>query len=606
MNNLFACDIETTGLDSFSDNILGIGVYSPDAQYYFEDVQDFGDWVRDRDCRLIFHNGSFDINFLRRAGLDIRHLFTYDTKSIATTLCPRPRQATGQKSRYGLENLNLVLLGGAEYKLDRTDMTQYSTQEVRDYCLEDCKLTYELFQYLKENVPSWTFVESWIMPATRLLADVEYNGLRVDVDGLTGFRGRVEDAKARANDELLETTAEARAAYRGIKQKELREKYRKMCDAALVKSKNPAKTAARYDKLFNTAMSKADFSFNFSSPTQLTWMLRDYYGLDITRSYDGKESTGEDVLVGLDHPAIKSLLKYRETSKLLTQSIPNLLDNIATDGNIHARFNIGGARTGRLSVQSPNLQQVPRGEIRQYIVARPGHLLCTVDYSQIEVRLMAEAAQETELINAFKDGLDPYSVIAKKLFKLDEDVRVIKTERPDYRNAAKTVGLSILYGTGANKLKDTVKRMLNLDLNRTECIQYIKDYRNSLPNITAFKEALEYELANQKVFYNLVGRPFIIEDNNDLYMKAFNTFIQGSASDLVIHAQAVHVAPYLKDAVYRSFIHDECIIELPEDTAQEQIDRVIIPGMTRAVTDEFKFKTPLAVEYELAREWSKP
>jgi DNA polymerase-1 len=342
---------------------------------------------------------------------------------------------------------------------------------------------------------------------------------------------------------------------------------------------------------------------------QLIWLLKDYYGLSI-KNRDDEDSTAEAILRQNSHPVCQKLCDYRETEKLVSTCIPALTENLSPDQFVHTHYHIGGTRTGRLSSSNPNLQQIPRGRIRSFIQSSSeSRTLVTIDYSQIEVRLIAEAAKEEELIHAFKEGIDPYSVIAQKLLKVDCPVREIKERFKKERDVAKTAGLSILYGTGAAKLQEVLNKELNKNYKLAECKAFIEDYRKSLPAVSQFKIRLERDLANQKVYYNMLGRPFIIEDNDSLYMKSLNTLIQGSASDLVIHS-ALKVKKALDALSVPNnccmLIHDEQVWQLPSDEAELLTQEVIIPAMTTEIEKELGFVVPLKVEYAINKEWAKP
>lgn len=608
MENLYALDIETTGLSRFKDRILGIGVFSPNYQHYFSSVSDFTTWFKSLAVKpsFVMHNGSFDTGFIKHGGIDISDYWSYDTRSIASILSPRPEQL-------GLEHLAEKLLGQAPYKLDRKRMEDYSADEIRDYCLKDCELTYKLFTHLqsKLNNKAWQFVESWLMPATKFCAVMEYDGVHVDQSGLERYS---EETTKRRDEILLQLRDKAALAvsyYHEKQVKEVSKIYKELYEKAKEKAKDKEKCLRRYALLESAAVSRLE-PFNWNSSTQLKWLFKEYYGLSIWNDREEKESTNEAQLKLLseDNEVAKVLLDYRETEKLVSTCIPALLENIQEDGHVHTHYHIGGTRTGRLSSSGPNLQQIPRGPIRSYVRASSqSRVLVTIDYSQIEVRIIAEVAKETELINAFKEGIDPYSVIAKKLLKINAPVKEIRTLFKKERDVSKTAGLSILYGTGAYKLQEVFKKDLGRDLSIQECKKFIEDYRNSLPGVKHFKESLERSLANNKIYYNLLGRPFTIEDNTDLYMKSLNTLVQGSASDLVMFS-ALKVKKAL-DALAvpnncRLLIHDEQVWELPIDEAEVLVKDVIIPAMTTEIERELGLTVPLAVEYTIDRQWSKP
>ena len=610
---IYALDIETTGLDRFKDKIIGIGVYNPDGHYFFVEPSDFIAWFDSFVSKPTFitHNGSFDFGFIKHhIGLDLSGYWHADTRAIASILIPRP-------DKLGLEFLAEKYLGQAPYKLDRTKMSSYSPDEIRDYCLKDCELTYKLWVYLKEYTDQ-RFVETWIMPAVKFCSDMEYGGVYVNKEGLEAYQKEQVAKRDQILVELKERAKQAIIAYHEIQVTEIRKVYKEMYEKAKekIKESKPFERFAketsllrRYAKLESSAILRLE-PFNWNSPKQLTWLLKDYYSLDV-EDRDGKDSTSEAVLRSLDHPVSKILCDYRETEKLVSTCIPALLENIKDDGFVHTHYHIGGTRTGRLSSSGPNLQQIPRGPIRSYVRHAHGSstVLGTIDYGQIEVRIIAELSKEKELINAFKQDIDPYSVIASKLLNIPGPIERIKKDYKKERDVSKTAGLSILYGTGARKLQEVLKKELNRSHTVEECKRFIEDYRNSFPQLKEFKLSLERRLSNAKVYKNLLGRPFIIESNEDVYMKALNTLVQGSASDLVLHS-AIKVQQKLRQlavpAKCRLLIHDEQVWELPEDEADLLLSEVIVPAMTTEIERELGLTVPLKVEYTISREWEKP
>lgn len=612
---LFSIDIETTGLDAFSDRILCIGVYSPETGYlYFPDVLSFVKWNRS-EHRYIAHRGSFDFNFLHRHGCHISQQFTWDTRSLSSILIPAPAQAPGQKTTYGLENLYISLLGGRSYKLARGNMEAYTADEIRDYNAQDCRITYDLFTYLLDHLDekAWAFAENWLMPVTRLCSEIEFDGIFIDSEGLSKYKLEIDNKKTEVLAKLLEMTAEARRHWKELKERELDKHYAEMATKAIEKAKpeKKEKTQQRYMGLLSNAKEKLE-DFNFNSSVQLQWLLRDFYNLDIYNKRTEKESTDEATLSNLEDqsPVCKVLKAYRELEKLISTCIPALLDNIKPDGCVHSSYHIGGTRTGRLSSSNPNLQQIPRGAIRSFIRGQPDTSLVTIDYAQIEVRIIAEVAKEKPLIEAFHKGVDPYGLIACNLFNLDCPANEVKEKFKKHRDVAKTAGLSILYGTGPSKLQEVLKKDLALQLSIAECKAFIENYRNSMPGVQQLRRTLDRKLANGHTFYNLLGRPFYIENNEDIYMTGLNTLVQGSASDLVLWSQTEFVIPELKklgvDFKHRMLIHDEVVIELPTEYASDIAKYVIVPAMTTEVEKALSLEVPLTVEYNVGKVWEKP
>lgn len=498
------------------------------------------------------------------------------------------------------------LCGGKSYKVDRTRIGDLSPQQVRDYNERDCRATWELFNVLVDRLTDkdFKFVEDWIMPATRFCTEMEFNGVYIDKEALVQYKTAVEKDRESALTELTELTINPRSAWHEIQLKELKEAYREMAQKAIVKARDKEKTKARYGALEARARQRLE-PFNFNSSQQLKWLLKDFYGLDILNKRSKKETTDEAML--RQHEAgnvvCRALLKYRELDKLSGTCIPAIHDNIDHDRRVHPSFHVGGTRTGRLSSSGPNFQQIPKGPLRSTIVAQTGYKLLTMDYAQIEPRILAHLAQEQKLLSSFKDGVDFYSVIASELLRVPGPIQTIKERFPKERNVCKTAGLSILYGTGAAKLQEVLQKELGLNYSINKCKSFIWDYRESFAAINTYKIRLEKQAENGRVLYNLMGRPFSIESNEDLYMKTLNTMVQGSASDLVIRA-AVEIQkrfPFLKQIL---LVHDEMVFEIPEGDCHQidAIERVATVEMEKLLG----LTVPLKIEYNIAREWSKP
>ena len=142
-----------------------------------------------------------------------------------------------------------------------------------------------------------------------------------------------------------------------------------------------------------------------------------------------------------------------------------------------------------------------------------------------------------------------------------------------------------------------------------EAYALVNNFRDRLPFVGEFKHELELALSNRKTQFNLLGRPFSIENNEDLHMKALNTLIQGSASDLVVYSQFALVLPALRRAcipfVHRLLIHDESLIELPESEAEDIVKELIEPLMTDKIMERLAIDVPIKVEYAISKRWQK-
>lgn len=608
---LYALDIETTGLSSFNDEILCIGVWNPKDFQVFKTLEDFKQWmIAKSEPHFICHNGSFDINFLNRKGLDIQKSWAYDTRSIASILCPRPDIKQGQSHALALENLIQVYLNEVPYKLDRTKMSSYSFDEVSAYNLKDCELTYRLFNKFNELIFQQSghkgiqFISKWLMPATKLCAELEYNGIEVDKEGLQIFLQTAISYRDNYLNKLNQLTKDAQKKQQQLAREELEKLYATM--EAKIKSRTE-KTKARYQALKEKAFLKIE-PFNWNSPKQLLWLFKDYLRLPVYSRRTEKYTTDTAKLRELKHPVAEVLLKYREQEKLISTCIPALLENIENDRAVHARFNIGGTVTGRLSSSNPNLQQVPRDEnFRKHVRAKKGLNFISLDLAQIEPRLISEASKDSVLLNTFINDQDIYSILGVKLFGIDCPVNEFKTRYPKERQCAKTLALACFYGVGAGKFKEQIAKDLGIELGYEEAGRKIKDFLKQFPAIVEFKSRLESSLANRKVSYNLLGRPIYIADNDNL-RNALNVYIQGSASDLLIYAVFNHIKPFLESVGVRYemslLIHDQVVVSVDSDVAGE-LAPYLREELTTKTMKSLGLTVPLKADMLVSKEWRK-
>lgn len=607
MSNIFALDIETSGLNPFTDRILCIGIWSPNESKCFSSLQEFTEWVNVRKPRLVTHAGSFDINFLRRAGCNISDNWFADTRSYCSILVPRPVDSQTGEPSLGLEFLSKVCLNLPDYKLDRTRMADYDWDTLSQYNLEDCRRTYGLFEYClnKFDAEDFDFVESWLMPATKLCAELEYNGMLIDKKGLDEYALLEGGRREVTLHQLNELTKVEREEWYALQIEELSREYREMAIKALVKAKDKKKCENRYRDLFEKAKTKLEH-FNWNSQKQLVWLLGEKYGLDLHSEREDKITTNEAMLRSHEqHPVVSKLLDYRETEKMVTTCIPALRDNIQPDGRVHGRYNIGGTITGRLSSSKPNLQQIPRGPIRGYIIPPEGMKFISSDLGQIEPRLIAHASEDQTLINTFKDGLDIYSVLGSKLFNLPFEG--FKDNYPDHRQCAKTLALACFYGVGANKFKEQLFKDLQIVLNYNEARKQINEFMHQFPAVARFKSRLERSLMNQKKARNLLGRPISIPSNEDL-RKSLNLYIQGSASDLLLRAIFSFINKGLEEAGidYEAcmVIHDQYVVSI-DQTKIEQATEIIKEGMTTKIANDLNLLVPLKTDIIVSERWVK-
>jgi DNA polymerase-1 len=311
--------------------------------------------------------------------------------------------------------------------------------------------------------------------------------------------------------------------------------------------------------------------FNVNSTDQLRSILFEQLELPVLKKTStGKPSTDASVLKKLDHPLVTALLEYRELEKLRSTYVDGYLPLIDPDGRIRTRFNQMAATTGRLSSDSPNLQNIPvRSEsgrtIRRAFVAGEGNEFLVADYSQIELRVLAHMSGDPFLIEAFQEGLDIHTATAARVW--DVATAEVTTEQ---RRTAKMINFGLLYGMEAFGLAD------RLGIGRDEAREHIDAYFSQFHHVKEYMGSVVTQARNQGYTMTLFGRrrylPELKSDNYRIRQMgermALNAPVQGTAAD-IIKAAMIDLDSGLREeklgATLLLQIHDELILEVPED-----------------------------------------
>ncbi|GAA9126061.1 DNA polymerase I [Helicobacter pylori] len=340
--------------------------------------------------------------------------------------------------------------------------------------------------------------------------------------------------------------------------------------------------------------------FNLNSPKQLSEILYEKLELPQNKSHSTDEKS---LLKILDkHPSIALILEYRELNKLFNTYTTPLLRLKDKDDKIHTTFIQTGTATGRLSSHSPNLQNIPvrspKGLLirKGFIASSKEYCLLGVDYSQIELRLLAHFSQDKDLMDAFLKGRDIHLETSKALF--GEDLAKEK------RSIAKSINFGLVYGMGSKKLSET----LNIPLN--EAKSYIEAYFKRFPNIKDYLNRMKEEILKTSKAFTLLGRYRVFDFNgaND-YIKSnylregVNAIFQGSASDLLKLGMLKVSERFKNNPSVRLLlqVHDELIFEIEEKNAlelQQEIQRIL--------NDEvYPLRVPLETSAFVAKRWNE-
>jgi DNA polymerase-1 len=372
---------------------------------------------------------------------------------------------------------------------------------------------------------------------------------------------------------------------------ELEEEFTKLIDSI----------QAEVDKLTETPI-------NINSPKQVGVLLFEELDLPVIKKTKTGYSTDSEVLEKLDAMELSEIpgliLKYREVGKILStyvKALPQLINE--KTNRIHTNFNQHVAQTGRLSSVNPNLQNIPiRSEngrrVRKGFIAKPGHLLLSADYSQVELRLLAHFSGDETMKSAFNNGEDIHAQTAAEVMGLD-----IKKVSSNERRIAKAVNFGLMYGQSSFGLANAI------GISRKEAKEYITNYFLRFSSVKSYLDTLREECEDKGYSITMDGRKrFLPEINStnrtikaNAERMAINSPIQGTAADIIKKAM-INIDKTLESKSLKSKmllqVHDELIFEVPEDELEE-MKKIVKEGMENVVS----LSVPLSVDMGLGANW---
>ena len=409
-----------------------------------------------------------------------------------------------------------------------------------------------------ESRELWTLYEDVERPLVGVLAEMEHVGVRVDREFLDGMRADLQ----------------------------------KQCD-----------------QLESKIHAHAGEPFVINSVPQLRRVLFEVLELTPVKRTKTGPSTDADSLQKMaatsEHPILADLLKYREVEKLRSTYADALPPLIRADGRIHATFNQIATTTGRISSESPNLQNIPvrtaeGREMRKAFVAEEGCGLLTADYSQIELRILAHLAEDPGLVDAFTRGADVHTITAAKVFGVDE------AKVDDFqRRFAKVVNYGLAYGMEAYGLGQ------RLDIPTDQAREILDSYFESFPNVHAYMERTVVEAKSRGYTTTILGRRRqITELSSDNFRirqmgerMAQNAPVQGSAAD-IFKVAMVRTDVALREGGYATrmilTVHDELVFEVPL-AERDAIEPVVREAMEGAI----ELNVPLVVDMGFGPSWAE-
>ncbi len=345
--------------------------------------------------------------------------------------------------------------------------------------------------------------------------------------------------------------------------------------------------------------------FNINSPKQLGEVLFEHMGLPVVKKTKSGYSTDAETLEKLrEHsPIIEKILEYRTVSKLKSTYIEGLCREIGEDGRLHTSFKQALTQTGRLSSAEPNLQNIPirtpeGRQIRKVFIPEKGKVLIDADYSQIELRLMAQMSGDENMCRAYMTGEDIHTLTASRVFGVDT-----AEVTGEMRKKAKAVNFGIIYGISDFSLAGDIK------VTKKEAARYIESYFEKYPGVKGYLEEVKAKAYEDGFVTTLFGRRrYIPELKSRIYMQrmfgervAMNAPIQGTAADIIKIAMINVDRALEKEGIDGRLIlqvHDELILECSQQHAQRAKELLV-----REMTNSVKFDVPLEVSAEVGDNW---
>jgi DNA polymerase-1 len=365
--------------------------------------------------------------------------------------------------------------------------------------------------------------------------------------------------------------------------------------------------------------------FNIASPKQLSEILFVKLGLKAKgqkKTPGGVLSTKESELLKLidQHEVIPLIVKYRELAKVLSTYIENVIPMVGLDGRLYTRFIQLGTTTGRMSSESPNLQNIPNHtemgkEIRKAFISKEGSSLLSLDYSQIELRIAAIISKDENLIEIFKEGKDIHSSVASSVFGVSMD----KVDK-EMRRRAKAINFGVMYGMGVNALRAQLaldSDGMPIEFKREDAQKFYNDYFEKFSGLAKYLEETKKSAGEKGYTETLFGRrryfegiksklPFIRAAAERM---AINAPIQGTEADIIKLAMVkvdefLNKKDFSKKAKLILQVHDELVYEV-EDSLVNDIWKNIKEIMESCLPSSMSEGVPIVVDASLGKSWGE-
>ncbi len=575
-----ALDTETTATDKMRADLVGIslavdeqeGFYIPvghrtgEPQLPWERVRAaLAPFLADPQVAKVGHNIKYDLVVLARHGLPMSTP-AFDTM-IAEWVRDPASHNLGLKNlawtRLGAEMTDITALIGKGKK--QISMAEVPVAKAAPYAAADAVMTLRLMPLLEADVRErngWRLFREIEMPLVPVLASMEMNGILVDTDFLASMSQELAD-QLHALEEKI---------YQAVGQR-----------------------------------------FNINSTQQLSKILFETLGLeppDRTRkTKSGHYSTSASVLEALrgQHPVVDWVLEHRELAKIKSTYVDALPQQVNPEtGRVHTSYNQTGTVTGRIASSDPNLQNIPvrtpvGRRVRRAFVAPEGHLLLSVDYSQVELRIVAHVSGDEAMIAAFQAGQDIHAATAAAIYGVP-----LEAVTPQMRRHAKAINFGLIYGMSPFGLTRTT------DLTLAEAENFVEAYFKRFPGVKRYIDETRRKAAEQGYVETLLGRRRYFPElqkpaNRNARLRAereaINAPIQGTAADIMKLAM-LRVAGRLEadrlPAKMLLQVHDELMLEAPEAALP-----VVLAAVQEEMEQAYRLAVPLATDAKVGKNWDE-
>ncbi len=555
-HSAFCFDTETTSLETRDAVLVGIAFATDKGEAWYVPCNEnpgvvighFKEVLENPSTTKIGQNLKYDIQVLRNYDILVDGPI-FDTMLAHFLFDPDSNNSMDWLAEKYLnyKTISFESLVGPKGRNQKT-IDQVEPEKVADYACEDADITLQLKELLEKEVDQkglGRLLHEVEEPLSFVLADMEYEGVKIDTSSLEVMSRELDEESRKAQDQIFKI---------------------------------------------------AGVEFNIGSPKQLGEILFERLKLveNPKKTKTGQYATGEEILSKLaaEHEIAAKILEFREYQKLKStyvDALPKLIS--PTDHRIHTDYRQTVASTGRLSSNNPNLQNIPirttKGrEIRKAFVPRDNdYLIMSADYSQIELRIMAAFSKDESMLNAFKEGRDIHATTAAKVFGVD-----LNNVEDGMRRKAKEVNFGIIYGISAFGLSQ------NLNIPRGEAQEIIDSYFKEFPMVKKYMdetiekarkdEYVETILGRRRYLRNINSRNFTMRGFDE--RNAINAPIQGSAADIIKIAM-INIHKWMKEEKVQSRmlmqVHDELVFDLHKSEEQ----------LMRAKTEEF-MKTALSLD----------